>query len=333
MKKRSIRTIAILMVMVLFVTTTASAIRIVDEAEVYVDGRQKNVDAFVNSDDEICVYDVDDIYYILPELEDEDYYISPSRDYYVVSKYVEYLDGYSYTIQGDTIYIYSGVIDNGDITGGDNNGDDNDSNWDDYEDANVFVNGMRTYTRTAYVDGSNAFVDDVYDVYLIFEEARNSHVRFETDRINIRQLASRYGYSYVLQDNNVYLNNDRNDPVQIYADGEEMYFPDQQPVIVPAGRTMVPIRFVAEYTGADVTWDGANKRVIIEDGYNKITIWQGKTLCHINGRYYDDLLDVAPYETHARTMVPLRFVLENLGYTVRYDSSQNVDIVRLSSIW
>ena len=112
-----------------------------------------------------------------------------------------------------------------------------------------------------------------------------------------------------------------------------MYFPDQQPVIVPAGRTMVPIRFVAEYTGADVTWDGANKRVIIEDGYNKITIWQGKTLCHINGRYYDDLLDVAPYETHARTMVPLRFVLENLGYTVRYDSSQNVDIVRLSSIW
>ena len=44
---------------------------------------------------------------------------------------------------------------------------------------------MRTYTRTAYVDGSNAFVDDVYDVYLIFEEARNSHVRFETDRINI----------------------------------------------------------------------------------------------------------------------------------------------------
>ena len=333
MKKRTIRTVAILMVMALFfsVNTTASAIRIVDEAKVYLDGRQKDVDAFVNSDDEICVYDVDDIYYILPELEDEDCYIGPSDDYYVVSRYVEYLDGYSYTIQGDAIYIYSGVIDIGDIM--DNgDGDDNNSNWDDYEDANVFVNGMRIYTRTAYVDGNNAFVDNVYDVYLIFEEARNSHVRFETDRINIRQLASRYGYLFALQDNNVYLNNDRNAPVQIYADGKEMYFPDQQPVKT-SGRTMVPIRFVAEYTGADVTWDSTNKRIIIEDGYNKITIWQGKKICHINGNYYYGKLDVAPYMVRGRNMVPLRFVLENLGYTVSYDSSQNVDIVRLSSIW
>lgn len=42
-------------------------------------------------------------------------------------------------------------------------------------------------------------------------------------------------------------------------------------------------------------------------------------------------MDVKPYITNGRTMVPIRFVCEVFGYTVKWDGTGTVPVVRLSS--
>jgi hypothetical protein len=51
------------------------------------------------------------------------------------------------------------------------------------------------------------------------------------------------------------------DNIKIYVDGKQVVS-DVQPRIID-GRTMVPIRFVAEALGAKVEWDGISKKVSI----------------------------------------------------------------------
>jgi len=38
---------------------------------------------------------------------------------------------------------------------------------------------------------------------------------------------------------------------------------DAAPVIIPPGRTMVPLRFISESFGSSVSWDGINRRITI----------------------------------------------------------------------
>jgi len=49
-------------------------------------------------------------------------------------------------------------------------------------------------------------------------------------------------------------------PLRVEVNGERVYFPDEQPFIDSNGRTQVPARFIAEKLGANVTWDGKEKR-------------------------------------------------------------------------
>jgi len=84
------------------------------------------------------------------------------------------------------------------------------------------------------------------------------------------------------------------------------------------GVTFVPVRFVTENLGLTNNWDAAFPNDVNLKGENfsaKITI--GSTSAIINGA--EKTLLAAPYVINGRTMVPLRFISENLGYTVNYD--------------
>jgi len=50
------------------------------------------------------------------------------------------------------------------------------------------------------------------------------------------------------------------------VNGQEVVIDSQ--AYIDNGRTMVPLRFIAESTGAHVTWDGQTRTVIITSGYN-----------------------------------------------------------------
>jgi hypothetical protein len=96
------------------------------------------------------------------------------------------------------------------------------------------------------------------------------------------------------------------------------------PPIIKNGRTLLPIRPIVEALGGTVSWDPTEKKVTISLGSTTIELWIGKNTARVNGA--DTPIDssnskVVPEIISGRTMLPLRFVTENLGCTVQWDGS------------
>ena len=94
------------------------------------------------------------------------------------------------------------------------------------------------------------------------------------------------------------------------------------PPFIENGRTLVPIRFIAESFGAKVDWIGETKTVIINLESKKISIVLqiGSKIAIVNGERIT--LDVAPKIVNGRTFVPLRFVAETFGAEVLWNGSE-----------
>ncbi len=91
---------------------------------------------------------------------------------------------------------------------------------------------------------------------------------------------------------------------------------DVPPQLV-GGRTLVPLRFLVESLGAQVAWDAAARRITITAGRREIVLQVDSRGAMIDGEWVE--LDVAPMIIDGRTMVPLRFVSEQLGATLKFD--------------
>lgn len=85
---------------------------------------------------------------------------------------------------------------------------------------------------------------------------------------------------------------------------------DVAPYIVQ-GRTMVPIRFVAEALGFDVNWNQDTWTVIMKDKYNTVEIPVLTNKIIVNGNVYES--DVAPILENGRTFLPIGNVARALG--------------------
>lgn len=86
------------------------------------------------------------------------------------------------------------------------------------------------------------------------------------------------------------------------------------------GVTFVPVRFITENLGLTNNWSAVapNDVVLTSSGFNaKITI--GSTAATVDGAA--KTLLAAPYISNNRTMVPLRFISESLGYSVEFDAA------------
>ncbi len=91
------------------------------------------------------------------------------------------------------------------------------------------------------------------------------------------------------------------------------------PVIVD-GRTLVPIRAVAEALGGSIEWNDTEKELTIIKENTSIELVIGKLNAEVNGS--NVALDTAPKIINGRTMLPLRFVAENLGADVNWNSEK-----------
>jgi hypothetical protein len=110
---------------------------------------------------------------------------------------------------------------------------------------------------------------------------------------------------------------------------------DTPPTIVN-GRTVVPLRFLAETFGAKVTWLQAEEEIQIRYEGILIHLWLHRNY----RRTYDALiertnqalkkiaLDTPPCIINARTMVPLRFIAEIFGAEVEWDSKTQTITLR-----
>lgn len=101
-------------------------------------------------------------------------------------------------------------------------------------------------------------------------------------------------------------------------------FNDQYPVI-ENGTTLIPIRALSETLGADVEWDEAERKVLINKDETDIEITIGEEYAYVNENEYA-LNEPAAVE-NGRTMVPLRFAAESLGCNVEWDDSTRMVVI------
>ena len=114
--------------------------------------------------------------------------------------------------------------------------------------------------------------------------------------------------------------------------GVTAIYPGERSVTAYAhdNRTFVPVRCVAERLGAQVGWENDTQTVVIEKDGRTVRMAVGSLTYTLDG--VEQAMDV-PAEFQAstggnsRTMVPIRFVTEALGYQVEWDQSRNLVIV------
>ncbi len=103
--------------------------------------------------------------------------------------------------------------------------------------------------------------------------------------------------------------------IKLRIEGELVEF-DVPPVIVN-GRTLVPVRAIAEASGAEVGWDEASRVVTITTVSAEIKLTIDKTTALVDSK--QTTLDTPAQIISDRTFVPVRFVGESFGYNVRWN--------------
>ena len=103
--------------------------------------------------------------------------------------------------------------------------------------------------------------------------------------------------------------------VTVLLDGTELASP--LPGLLTGGRVLVPLRALAEALGAEVVWDGAQRRAILSKGNTTLILPLGSPTALVNGRIVslpDGIgASIVRQGGVSRTMAPLRFVAEQLG--------------------
>lgn len=114
--------------------------------------------------------------------------------------------------------------------------------------------------------------------------------------------------------------------------GVTAIYPGERSVTAYAhdNRTFVPVRFVAERLGAQVGWENDTQTVVIEKDGHTVRMAVGSLTYTLDG--VEQAMDVpaefqASTDGNSRTMVPIRFVTEALGYQVEWDQARNLVIV------
>ena len=81
------------------------------------------------------------------------------------------------------------------------------------------------------------------------------------------------------------------------------------------------MRFLFEQMGADVDWEGASQTATVMQNGETISFQIGQQAAQVNGAV--QMMDVPAKLENDKTMVPIRFLSENLGYQVEWDGDTN----------
>jgi hypothetical protein len=186
----------------------------------------------------------------------------------------------------------------------------------------VMYNGDHEYPAKVTVNGQAATVThDIWKAMVKVNPGRNTVNVEATDAVGNRNTASREILVYKRTIIHLVIDN----PIPI-INGEPAA-PLDAPPFISGGRTMVPLRFIAEAFGATVNYDATTKGITITLGDMNITMQIGNTTVMVNGKSYT--IDAPPVIVANRTFVPVRFVAEILGATVEYDATtRTVKIIR-----
>ena len=99
----------------------------------------------------------------------------------------------------------------------------------------------------------------------------------------------------------------------------------EEPPVVEDGNMLVPMRFLFEQMGAEVAWDNDTQTATVMQNNDNISFQINNATATVND--VPKTMNVPAKLVNDKTMVPIRFLSENLGYTVDWDGDANMAIV------
>lgn len=106
--------------------------------------------------------------------------------------------------------------------------------------------------------------------------------------------------------------------IPIILDGNELQVPSGAQVTNMNGSVMVPFRVIGENLGFDVKWDQKSQKILINKDKKAIELVVNQKNATVNGKKVD--LDNPPQLQKDSVIVPMRFVSEQMGLHVNWDS-------------
>lgn len=112
--------------------------------------------------------------------------------------------------------------------------------------------------------------------------------------------------------------------ITIKIDGDTMV-PKDMPAVSIDGRTMLPMRQIAQELGCEVVWNESAKQVYMVNDEYTLVFEIDKTTGYKNGKTFT--MDVPPMIVNDRTMLPVRALATALGLDITWeDASRTVQI-------
>ena len=99
----------------------------------------------------------------------------------------------------------------------------------------------------------------------------------------------------------------------------------EEPPVIEDGNMLVPMRFLFEQMGAEVAWDNDTQTATVMQNNDNISFQINNATATVND--VPKTMNVPAKLVNDKTMVPIRFLSENLGYTVDWDGDANMAIV------
>ncbi|MEQ8201423.1 MAG: stalk domain-containing protein [Syntrophomonadaceae bacterium] len=97
------------------------------------------------------------------------------------------------------------------------------------------------------------------------------------------------------------------------------------PVIVD-DRTVLPIRAIVEVGGGTIEWEPESRKVTIREGGTVFELWIGSTALNVNGTRKQ--MDTTPLIINDRTMIPISFVVADMGAEADWDGADQAVTIR-----
>lgn len=98
------------------------------------------------------------------------------------------------------------------------------------------------------------------------------------------------------------------------------------PPVIINDYTLVPAREVFEELGAVVGWNGATQEVYVAYGADLVVLQINNSVANLNGNPI--IMDSAPKIINEKTMIPIRFASEALGFQVGWDGTNRIVSVK-----
>ena len=109
--------------------------------------------------------------------------------------------------------------------------------------------------------------------------------------------------------------------IRVKLNGEFLSF--MTPPVVQDGSTLIPVRFLFERAGAKVSWDAGV--TTISYGGHAISFTENSATATVDGLPLE--MPLPAQLINGKTLVPLRFLSEHLGFAVDYDEAQHIALV------